>query len=399
MMDFIKKLEFLWGVPVFYLKGMGETPVSFNTFPEEESPFICSPVLTDMLIERCIGQELPVVYKDENKLYFVCVKGKDGFYLNGPVCTEELDYAQLHRFYRAYQINARENKHPKRASLLRILNFAALLSELTGGTKAEAFDLLRANSLAEESITEPEKEDIILEKKRLDDEAYHHTYQEERHVMDCIREGNEEAVMERVEGLMESAGILSSKKMNHYRYLAVVTVAMSTREAIAGGVLPARAYRLSDILINHIDKCTSQESIIEHIRKSCCEFARMVAETKSKKRASGYTEQCKDYIYKNYHHKIRLEKVAEAIGVSQGHLSRVFRADTGMSIQDYIQQFRAERAANLLKYSEASLMEISNYVCFNSQSHFGSVFKKYMGMTPGQYRNKYKQKEFRSEHL
>ena len=53
-----------------------------------------------------------------------------------------------------------------------------------------------------------------------------------------------------------------------------------------------------------------------------------------------------------------------------------------MKIQDYILKFRIERAANLLKYSDASISEISDYVCFNSQSHFGSIFKQYMQMTP-----------------
>ena len=73
-----------------------------------------------------------------------------------------------------------------------------------------------------------------------------------------------------------------------------------------------------------------------------------------------------------------------------------FRQDTGEKIGDYIQKFRVERAANLLKYSDATLSEISDYVCFNSQSHFGSVFKEYMKMTPRQYREKYKRKEFYS---
>ena len=62
----------------------------------------------------------------------------------------------------------------------------------------------------------------------------------------------------------------------------------------------------------------------------------------------------------------------------------------------YILKFRVKRAANLLKYSDATLSEISDYVCFNSQSHFGSVFKEYMKMTPRQYREKYKRKEFYS---
>ena len=127
------------------------------------------------------------------------------------------------------------------------------------------------------------------------------------------------------------------------------------------------------------------------------EFAKLVADQKAEKTAANYTEQCKDYIYKNYNRKIYLENIAAAIGISTGHLSRVFRQDMGMSIQEYIQKFRVERAANLLKYSEASLTEISDYVCFHSQSHFGSAFKRYMKMTPKQYRDTYKKKEFRSQ--
>ena len=55
----------------------------------------------------------------------------------------------------------------------------------------------------------------------------------------------------------------------------------------------------------------------------------------------------------------------------------------------------------LLKYSEASLTEISEYLCFSSQSHFGKVFKVHKNMTPKQYRDYYKSPEFvsREENL
>jgi AraC-like DNA-binding protein len=172
---------------------------------------------------------------------------------------------------------------------------------------------------------------------------------------------------------------------------------MATREAIAGGVSPTVAYRMSDVYVNKIDQCSTIDDMMSYMRDAGGAFARRVAEVRAQKAVSNYTEQCKDYIYRNYHNKIYLEEVADAIGVSPGHLSRVFRSDTGMSIQDYIQKFRVERAANLLKYSEASLTEISDYVCFHSQSHFGNVFKRYMGMTPKQYREKYKEKEFQSK--
>ncbi|MDO4337788.1 MAG: AraC family transcriptional regulator [Eubacteriales bacterium] len=399
MSELMRKIERLWGMPIFFMRNKQDKPESFGSFPDEGSPFVYAPFLVEMLTEKCESQKLPVIYKDENQAYFICVGTQKGFWLVGLMCTENMDYARIHRLYRHYYIPASEEKPPMKVSLLRILTFAGFLYELEGGESVEESELLAINSLVTEEDARTEKEDTILEMRKVDDEVYHHTYQEERYVMDCIREGNEEAVWQRMGAVIESAGILSNKTINHYRYLAIVSVSMATREAIAGGVSPARAYRKSDIYINKIDKCAEVEELVEYCRIAGCEFARMVAEAKSEKNASSYTEQCKDYIYKNYHHKIHLEDVARAIGISQGHLSRVFREDTGMSIQDYIQKFRVERAANLLKYSEASLSEISDYVCFYSQSHFGSVFKRYMQMTPKEYRDKYKEKEFRSENI
>lgn len=397
MDELMKKLEFLWGIPIFYAKSKDDPLKSFGIFVEEESPFVHDKALGKMLMEKSEKQKLPVLYKDENKVYFMCVRTENGFYLSGPVSTEEMDYVQIHRFNRQYNIPDVEKKHPLKNSLLRILAFAGFLYELNGGDPVDIARLSEVNQLSGEAM-EMEKEDTLLEMRQFDDEAYHHTYQEERYVMNCVREGNTEAVKQKMGALWESAGILSSKKINHYRNLLITAVALATREAIEGGVSPAKAYRTSDIFINKIDKFTKIEEFVNYYGVCVCEFSNMVAEVKAKQKVSNYTEQCKDYIYKNYHHKIHLDEVAQAIGVSQGHLSRVFHADTGMSIQDYIQEFRVQRAANLLKYSEASLAEISDYVCFHSQSHFGSVFKKYMHMTPKQYRDKYKQNEFRTEH-
>ena len=48
---------------------------------------------------------------------------------------------------------------------------------------------------------------------------------------------------------------------------------------------------------------------------------------------------------------------------------------------------KAERAANLLRYSDYSLVEIANHLSYSSQSHFIQQFKAITGMTPKQYRD------------
>lgn len=393
MADFMKKIELLWGSPVFFLENEKSEMKSFGNYLEEENPLKRSRELVDVLLKKSLEQHVPVIYRDIHELYFICIRTGKGYYLSGPFRMEMLNYIQIKKYYRDYEIPNSMEKPPVQTSMLRLLTFVSLLYEIVEGISVSIEELLKGNNLVEDKDT-MEQEDTMMELQNIDEEISHHTYQEERYVMDCVREGNVDEVLDRLDALMQTAGILSSKQVNHQKNLAIVSIAMATRESIAGGVSPAVAYRMSDIYINKIDRNTNIEEILEYNRKAVYEFTKLVGDIKRKKKNSSYTEKCKDYIHKNYHQKIHLEDVAAEIGISQGHLSRRFKEDTGICIQEYIQKFRVERAANLLKYSEATLTEISDYVCFQSQSHFGSVFKKYMHMTPKAYRDYYKEIEF-----
>ena len=120
-----------------------------------------------------------------------------------------------------------------------------------------------------------------------------------------------------------------------------------------------------------------------------------VAEKLNRPRSSNYVEQSRDYVRKHYREKIYLEDVAEALKISPTYLSRLFKRETGQNFQDYINEVRVDRAANLLKYSEMSLSEISQYVNFPNQSYFGKIFKKYKNITPRAYRDFNKPAEFK----
>ena len=51
-------------------------------------------------------------------------------------------------------------------------------------------------------------------------------------------------------------------------------------------------------------------------------------------------------------------------------------------------------AQNMLKYSDQTISAVSSYFCFDSQSHFGSVFKNITGITPSEYRTRNKVEYF-----
>lgn len=360
----------------------------YGVLAEQSNPLILSEELRELLKNRIMNQKTPVIYQDENKVIFCGMREKmTKMLLLGPICIEDMSYVEIHRYCKAYQI---ENEQcPPKLKLQNLLALLELLSYIKIEEKYEDEEILDANGLIE-------KQEIGLEADvRIDTEdIYHHTYQEEVKTMDYIREGNLEEVVGAVELLASTAGKLSENEIRNERNLGICSITLATRAAIEGGAAPAKAYKLSDLYINKIDQCKRMTEIFEYRKRSLYDFAKLVVEEREKRANSRYTEQCKEYIRKYYHQKICIPDIAEALGVSESHLSRIFKKETGESIQKYSMHMRIERAEKLLKYSEASLTEISEYLCFSSQSHFGKVFKVYKNMTPKQYRDYYKSPEF-----
>ncbi|MCB5492682.1 helix-turn-helix transcriptional regulator [[Ruminococcus] gnavus] len=382
------KISIMTNIKIFEWDCETDEISCYGVLAEQSNPLILSEELRELLKNRIMNQKTPVIYQDENKVIFCGMREKmTKMLLLGPICIEDMSYVEIHRYCKAYQI---ENEQcPPKLKLQNLLALLELLSYIKIEEKYEDEEILDANGLIE-------KQEIGLEADvRIDTEdIYHHTYQEEVKTMDYIREGNLEEVVGAVELLASTAGKLSENEIRNERNLGICSITLATRAAIEGGAAPAKAYKLSDLYINKIDQCKRMTEIFEYRKRSLYDFAKLVVEEREKRANSRYTEQCKEYIRKYYHQKICIPDIAEALGVSESHLSRILKKETGESIQKYSMHMRIERAENLLKYSEASLTEISEYLCFSSQSHFGKVFKVYKNMTPKQYRDYYKSPEF-----
>ena len=382
------KISIMTNIKIFEWDCETDEISCYGVLAEQSNPLILSEELRELLKNRIMNQKTPVIYQDENKVIFCGMREKmTKMLLLGPICIEDMSYVEIHRYCKAYQI---ENEQcPPKLKLQNLLALLELLSYIKIEEKYEDEEILDANGLIE-------KQEIGLEADvRIDiEDIYHHTYQEEVKTMDYIREGNLEEVVGAVELLASTAGKLSENEIRNERNLGICSITLATRAAIEGGAAPAKAYKLSDLYINKIDQCKRMTEIFEYRKRSLYDFAKLVVEEREKRANSRYTEQCKEYIRKYYHQKICIPDIAEALGVSESHLSRIFKKETGESIQKYSMHMRIERAENLLKYSEASLTEISEYLCFSSQSHFGKVFKVYKNMTPKQYRDYYKRPEF-----
>lgn len=232
---------------------------------------------------------------------------------------------------------------------------------------------------------------FVLQEEAVDDDlAYRHSYHEEQLLMQAVREGHGKEAVSLAVRMDEDAGRLSTKETAHWKNLAIIGIALCARAAIEGGVTPEEAYRLSGFYIRKCDECTSADALREIRDTAIGELCEQVLRHKGRPQGIGYVHRAKEYIQNHYREKLYLEDIADHVGISPSYLSRLFKQETGVRLQDYINEERVYRASNLLLYSDLTLSEISQYVHFPNQSYFGKIFKQYKNMTPKEYREWYK---------
>ena len=101
---------------------------------------------------------------------------------------------------------------------------------------------------------------------------------------------------------------------------------------------------------------------------------------------SQLVKQTMAHIQQNYTRTLSLQELADTVGVSKSYLSRIFRADAGIPLWDYLNRFRVQKAKELLALTERSITEVAADVGFEDASYFGRVFREIAGCPPRAYR-------------
>jgi transcriptional regulator GlxA family with amidase domain len=84
---------------------------------------------------------------------------------------------------------------------------------------------------------------------------------------------------------------------------------------------------------------------------------------------------------------ITLDHIAEASGISKYHLVRLLKRHTGLTPAQHVTRIRVERAAELLRHASLTVQEIAERVGYPSGNYLIKVFRRVVGVTPGQYRD------------
>lgn len=362
-----------------------------------DSPLLQSVPLRERLRSESAAQAAPYIWPDEQNVFFAGIHADDLLVYMGPMSAQKLSAAQRRQFYHRYGIDSGDTRPLRVFSMQEILDAVQLVSAALLPADYESEELASLNGLSVRNRCSTRREQtrfVTREEEENDDGAYRHTYFEEQLLMQAIRDGDTEEALRLAGNMDADAGRLSADEFGHRRNLAIIGISLCARSAIEGGMAPETAYRVSGYYIQKCDAAKSGAELLQYRNHAIEELTVRVRDLLGRPRTSNYIGRCKDYVRKHYREKIYLEKVAEALGISHTYLSRIFRRETGVRFQDYVTQFRVERAANLLIYSDMPLTAVAEYVHFPNQSYLGKMFKKYKGITPGEFRDRYRTVEY-----
>lgn len=94
------------------------------------------------------------------------------------------------------------------------------------------------------------------------------------------------------------------------------------------------------------------------------------------------------YVEDHYSEKLTTARIAASVSLSPSYLSALFKEKMHLSIHDYLIRVRIEKSIELMANRDLSIKEIMVQCGIESQSYYNKVFKKFIGVTPGRYRNR-----------
>ena len=383
----ITHLCFMLQMPVRLYDSDSTLVMQGDSDGEQEDPLVCDPDFAgDLLVMR--NSEQPVLHLEQDLFVYAVIPAEnDQTVVMGPFCYMQAEKKSLQTMAKSHHL-----KHPQacRVTFLPLeyaLESVLLLFHAYSDRPLSRADLTM-QLMKEEDYTEPARSDAFSRIYQLrETNSAHNSYAQELREQKAVREGNVEALRESwAEIQTGQLGRLGRDDVTHYRNLSVVVLTLASRSAMEGGVLPEVAYSLADAYTMKISEMRDIAGMSKLIRSAEIHFAELVQRAAVGNQSNPHVARCKQLIHDRLHQRISVEELAREMGLSRSYLSGLFQEQEGLSLSSYILRAKVRSSEYLLMRPDVSLEQIAATFAFSSQSHYGQVFKRFNGITPGAYR-------------
>ncbi|MNC34418.1 putative response regulatory protein [compost metagenome] len=151
----------------------------------------------------------------------------------------------------------------------------------------------------------------------------------------------------------------------------------------------ALRFGVSDYLLKPLDKYDLFQSLAK-ISRSLDETETDCRERETGEQEHRVAERIKQILDKEFDKTFNLEQLAERVELSPSYVSKLFRQQTGLTMTDYLIAVRMEKAKQFLTdYPQLKNYEVSSMLGYSDPVYFNKLFKKTVGLTPKEYKEKH----------
>jgi two-component system response regulator YesN len=208
------------------------------------------------------------------------------------------------------------------------------------------------------------------------------------HFKEFLKKDDKEGSLHLVRKLTEGVRMAADEDIDrirniYFNLLLLIFEAARDRNLIDPAVENERSY-----IWQEIDRFQSLTELSEYICSNISAFFSRFESTDGLNRKIYETIR---YIRENYCNKeLSIQSIADNAYLSQTYLCSFFKKSTGKTLNEYITEVRIEKAKELLGDSRIKLYEVTTSIGFTDSNYFSTLFKKYVGCSPSEYREKYR---------
>lgn len=322
---------------------------------------------------------LTAVIADQSNYY--------GSILLGPFLSKEADEHLINEVMHERKFSMSKRDHIKTMyNEVPVLNTSRnyyvqqlLASTVTNPALSDLYPHSQTDDLTEDAA-ETYIQEIVLEKSD-------HNHALELLFLTKVQNGDLEKVIDLYNEHIK-AQFYNQTSPNHLRFSKNFAFSFSTlmaRSIIAGGVEPEKALSLEDYYRGKLENTHSIDELVEVVEVMVIKYTNSVLQLSNINHVSVIKNASK-YVHMHLSEPIRLNDVANFVNLSPNYFSSLFKREMNISFADYVNQTRIKESQYLLETTNYSILDIAISVGYNNQNYFTTIFRKFTGITPKQYR-------------
>ncbi|MEG0377230.1 MAG: PocR ligand-binding domain-containing protein [Eubacterium sp.] len=217
---------------------------------------------------------------------------------------------------------------------------------------------------------------------------YDRYLKKEKQLLQWIRTGERDRVLEALPDFFTTVYVVSNYDLKRIKIRLLEWMSSVSRAIVEAGLDSHIAMIQSEKIFIKCSELKSAETLFDYLSNIIKEYMEDLFIT-SEGTQKSVLKASRAYINIHLADLLRIDDIAEAVGISASRLSHLFKETFNYTVNDYIVRVRIEHAVALMEKREMTLGDIAQKCGFKSSSHFSKVFKKYLGLNPKDYRNRF----------